>query len=234
MKKELNEKNSFLFFQFWPSESPCHPLKVKNCIYHANSSLYYFHTYFQYKVIQVQYIRYISVFFNLQFCYFFVIFIFVSKNRQFIKNFQIRVRTWDQTVVLISRYQLWYLKVQNVIKWINKKRLSKNCLSKKNKLYVERTPQTCHHLVHDCTKYVEVGKNVWNVWNFFDKFSKSMKSFSSSTLFTHSCWHFSCFGRKTRNATNFNNHNDLLHPGFVLIIALFAEISLKSSGPSMI
>ena len=54
---------------------------------------------------------------------------------------------------------LCYLKVQNVIKWVNKKRLSKNGLFKKNKLYVERTPQTCHHLVNDCPKYVEVGTN---------------------------------------------------------------------------
>ena len=130
---------------------------------------------------------------------------------------------------------LCYLKVQNVIKWVNKKRLSKNGLFKKNKLYVERTPQTCHHLVNDCPKYVEVGKNFWNVWKFlrqilarvWNHLARPPCSFILVGIFF-------CFVRKTRNASNFNNHNDLLQPGFVLIISLFAEISLKLSGSSMI
>ena len=38
---------------------------------------------------------------------------------------------------------------------------------------------------------------------------------------------------KTRNAMRCNNHNDLLHLGFVLKIWLFSEASLKPSRSSM-
>ena len=37
---------------------------------------------------------------------------------------------------------------------------------------------------------------------------------------------------KTRNATRCNNHDDLLHLGFVLKISLFSAASLESSRPS--
>ena len=39
---------------------------------------------------------------------------------------------------------------------------------------------------------------------------------------------------KTRNATRCNNHDDLLHLGFVLKISLFSGASLKPSRTSMI
>ena len=118
-KRNWMRRPHFFFFQFWPSESPWHPLEVKNCIFHANSSLYYFHTYCQYKVIQVQYIKYISFFsspiYKIYKCFFLIysfdtflwfLYIICFKKSTVQENFQIRVRTWDQTVALISRYQL--------------------------------------------------------------------------------------------------------------------------------